>query len=48
MVAQQRDSFHSKLAEQEQRIAVLASELQKVSAQVETNKPAPQMVINDR
>ena len=46
MVAQQRDSFQSKLAEQERQIAALASELQKVSAQVEMNKPAPQMVAN--
>jgi endosialidase-like protein len=46
IVAQQQKSFQSKLAEQEKQIAALASALQKVSAQVEMGKPAPQIVQN--
>jgi hypothetical protein len=42
-VAQQQNGFESKLAEQEKQIEALTSGLQKVSAQVEINKPAPQM-----
>ena len=43
---QQRNSFQSKFAEQERQIQALASGLQKVSAQIETTKPASQMVVN--
>ena len=47
-IAQQQTSFESKLAEQERRIAALTVGLQKVSAQIELNKPSPQTVLNDR
>jgi Chaperone of endosialidase len=56
-VTEQNRSFQSKLAEQEKRIAALASSLQRVSAQVEMSKfaprrvrrgrPAPQLVLNN-
>jgi len=45
-VAQQQKSFQSKLAEQDQQIKALTSGLQKVSAQLEANKPASQVVLN--
>jgi septal ring factor EnvC (AmiA/AmiB activator) len=45
--AQQQKTFQSKLADQEKQISALASGLQKVSAQLELNKPAPQMVLNN-
>jgi uncharacterized protein YgiM (DUF1202 family) len=45
-IAQQEKSFQSKLAEEEKQIAALTSGLQKVSAQLETSKPAPQVVNN--
>ena len=44
-VNQQKD-FRSKLAEQEKQIAALASNLQKVSAQIETSRSVPQVVVN--
>jgi len=47
IVAQQQNSLQSKLAEQEKRIAALASGLQKVEAQVEMSKPATK-VVSDR
>ena len=47
-VAQQQKSFQSKLVEQEERIEVLASGLQKVSAQVELNGPAQRTVVESR
>ena len=43
-IAQQQTSFQSKLAEQERQIEALTAGLQKVSAQLELNKPAPQVV----
>ena len=43
-IAQQQTSFQSKLAEQERQIEALTVGLQKVSAQLELNKPAPQVV----
>jgi hypothetical protein len=46
-VAQQEESFHAKLAEQEKRIEALASGLQKVTAQVEAAKPEQQVAINN-
>jgi hypothetical protein len=44
--AQQQKDFQSKLAEQQKQIKTLASGLEKVSAQLEVSKPAPQMVDN--
>ena len=46
-IAQLQTSSQSKLAEQERQIAALTAGLQKVSAQVELNKLAPQTVKND-
>jgi hypothetical protein len=45
-IAQLQTSSQSKLAEQERQIAALTVGLQKVSAQLETRKPAPQVVNN--
>jgi hypothetical protein len=45
-VGQQQQSFESKLAELEKKIEALTSGLQKVSAQLEMNKPAPKTVLN--
>jgi hypothetical protein len=42
----QEKEFQSKLAEQNKRIEALTTGLQKVSAQVEANKPAPKLVLN--
>jgi len=47
-ITQQQTSFQSKLAEQERQIEALTAGLQKVSAQLELNKPAPQTVLNNR
>jgi uncharacterized coiled-coil protein SlyX len=44
MVAQQQKTFESKLAEQQKQIEALTAGLQKVSAQLEANKPTPQVV----
>jgi len=41
---QQEKRFHSSLAEQDKQIEALASGLQKVSAQLEMNKSAPQVI----
>jgi len=46
--AQQQKAFESRLAEEEKQIAALASGLQKVSAQVELNKPSPRTALNDQ
>jgi septal ring factor EnvC (AmiA/AmiB activator) len=43
---QHQKTFESKFAEQERQIEALASGLQKVTAQIEMTKPAPQMVVN--
>jgi hypothetical protein len=45
-VAQQQESFQTRLAQQEKQIEALVSGLQKVSAQIETNRPAPRVVSN--
>jgi hypothetical protein len=42
----QHNDFQSKLAQLEKQIAALTAGLQKVSAQVELNKSAPQTVKN--
>jgi hypothetical protein len=46
-VAQQQKGFESKLTKQEKQIEALTAGLQKVSAQLESNKLAPQTVKND-
>jgi hypothetical protein len=46
IVAQLKHDFHSKFAEQQKQIEALTAGLQKVSAQIETSKPAPQVVNN--
>ena len=45
-VARQQTSFQSNLEEQEKRIEALASDLQKVTAQVEMSQPARKLVGN--
>jgi phage shock protein A len=45
-VEQLTKDFQSKLAEQQKQIEGLTTDLQKVSAQVEASKPAPQVVNN--
>jgi len=47
-MAQKEKDFQAKLAEQQKRIRVLISGLEKVNNQLELNKPAPQMVDNNR
>jgi Chaperone of endosialidase len=46
IVAQLKQDFQSRLAEQQQQIEALTVGLQRVSAQLETSKPAPQVVNN--
>jgi hypothetical protein len=48
VIVQQRQSFESKLAEQEKQIEALTSGLQKVNAQLEMNKNAPRVAANAR
>ena len=38
----------AKIARQQKQIEVLTAGLQKMSAQLEARKPAPQTVVNDR
>ena len=45
-VAQQQEGFEVKFAKQEEQIEKLTADLQKVSAQLEATKPAPQVVNN--
>jgi hypothetical protein len=45
-IAEQHERFESKVAQQERQIEALASGLQKVSAQIELSKSAPQVVVN--
>ena len=47
-VEQLRRDFESKLAEQQKQIEGLTAGLQKVSAQLEMGKPAPEMVVNNQ
>jgi hypothetical protein len=47
-VAQQQKAFESKIALQQKQIEALTAGLQKVSAQIEMNKPAPQTVVNNQ
>jgi len=47
-VAKQQEAFGSKIAQQQQQIEALAAGLEKVSAAVELNKPAPTKVADNR
>ena len=44
----QQNDFQSTLAQQQKQIEVLTIGLQKVSAEVEVNRPAPKTVLNDQ
>ncbi len=46
IVDRQQKSFQSKLAEQDKQIEALASVVERVGAQFEMSKPAPQVVVN--
>src|SRR5205823_5385092 len=46
IIAQQQQDFQSELAEQQKQIQRLTSGLEKVSAQLELSKPAPQIVLS--
>jgi hypothetical protein len=46
IVDRQQKSFQSKLAEQDKQIEALASAVERVGAQLEMSKPAPQVVVN--
>jgi len=43
-----KQEFQSKLAEQQKQIKALTAGLQKVNAQLEVSKPAPQMVLSNQ
>jgi len=43
-----KEDFESKIAEQQKQIEAITARLQRVSAQVEVSKPAPQMVVNNQ
>ncbi len=45
---QLKKDFESKLAKQQKQIETLTAGLQKVSAQIEASKPAPQLVVNNQ
>jgi hypothetical protein len=45
-VAQQQKDFQATAAHQQEQIEALTAGLQRVSAQVEMSRPAPQMVLN--
>jgi hypothetical protein len=47
-IARLRQDFQSRLAEQQKQIEALTAGLQKVSAQLELNKPAPQIVADNQ
>jgi hypothetical protein len=47
-VAQQKNDFQAKVAHQQEQIEALTAGLQKVSAQLEVSKTAPQVVNNDQ
>jgi hypothetical protein len=46
-IAQQQKDFRSMIAQQEVEIRALASQLQKVSNEIELTKPAPRVVVNN-
>ena len=47
-VVQQRKDFQAAAAHQQEQIEALTAGLQRVSAQVEMSRPAPQMVLNNQ
>jgi uncharacterized coiled-coil protein SlyX len=47
-VAQQRKDFQAAVTQQQEQIEALTAGLQRVSAQVEMSRPAPQMALNNR
>ncbi len=48
VIAQQQKNFESKIAQQQKQIEALTTIVQKVSAQVELSRPAPQTVANNQ
>jgi hypothetical protein len=47
-MAKQQDTFGAEFAQQQKQIEALAAGLQKVSAAVEVNKPAPQLTADNQ
>jgi hypothetical protein len=47
-IAEQQKGFASKIAHQQEQIEALTAGLQKISAQVEMSRPAPQMVVDNQ
>ena len=47
-ITQQRKDFEAAIAQQQKQIEVLTAGLQKVSAQLEVSKAAPQTVLNNQ
>ena len=48
MIAQQQKDFQAAAAHQQEQIEALTAGLQRVTAQVEVSKPAPQVVTNNQ
>ena len=48
MVAQQQRDFQTTIAQQQKQIEALTAGLQKVSAELELNKPVPEAVANNQ
>jgi hypothetical protein len=48
IIAKQQKGFEAKIAHQQTQIEALTAGLQKVSAQVEMSRPAPEMVLNNQ
>ena len=48
IIAQQRQTFEARLAEQETRIGALTSDLQRMSARLEATQPSAKLVGADR
>jgi hypothetical protein len=48
MIAQQREDFESKIAQQQKQIEALTTSLQKVSYRLEASKRAPQLVADNQ
>jgi hypothetical protein len=48
VIARQQKNFESKIAQQQKQIEALTATVRKVSAQLELNKPAPQIVADHR
>ncbi len=47
-ITQLRRDFQSRIAQQEKQIEALTAGLEKVSAQLEVSKPAPQTALNNQ